>query len=99
MPEYIIKEAVVYQLAKRETIDSQPRAIRRAKNIVDSFPSVVVAPHGRLIDAEELKERLQQHADLFKDSNALEDKIRRDEWFAAIAEVVNAPTIIPTRIN
>lgn len=99
MTEYIIKENVVYLLAKRETIDSQPRAIRRARNIVDSFPSIAVASHGRLIDAETLKERLQQHADLFKGSNVLEDKIQRDAFLTAISEVVNEPTVIPARNN
>lgn len=39
MKEYIEREAVCYQLSKQETIDGQPRAIRRAKRLVEEFPA------------------------------------------------------------
>lgn len=42
--EYIEREAVCYQLEKQETIDGQPRAIRRARRIVEDYPAADVAP-------------------------------------------------------
>lgn len=41
--EYIEREAVCYQLEKQEMIDGQPRAIRRARRIVEDFPAADVA--------------------------------------------------------
>ena len=60
---------------------------------------VPVQPHGRLIDADAL-------ADVFRGFIAMydscpfsqlsfTDKARRDELQSALAEVINAPTIIP----
>ena len=62
-------------------------------------PLVPVPKHGRLIDADAL-------ADVFRGFIAMydscpfsqlapTDKARRDELQAALAEVINAPTIIP----
>lgn len=39
MYKYIDREAVCYQLDKQATIDGQPRAIRRARRIVENFPA------------------------------------------------------------
>lgn len=49
--EYIEREAICYQLEKQESIDGQPRAIRRARRIVEDFPSADVVPvvHGRWV--------------------------------------------------
>ena len=49
--EYIERDAICYQLEKQESIDGQPRAIRRARRIVAEFPAADVAPvrHGRWI--------------------------------------------------
>lgn len=70
-------------------------------------PLIPVPEHGRLIDADVLQAKQQEDADLFIDSNSLEDadlfvdsysltdKIRRDEALNAVANIVNAPTIIP----
>lgn len=54
MNEYIEREAICYQLEKQESIDGQPRAIRRARRIVESFPAADVVPvrHGRWIWTE-----------------------------------------------
>ena len=65
----------------------------------DGCPLVPVPPHGRLIDADAL-------ADVFRGFIAMydscpfsqlsfPDKARRDELQSALAEVINAPTIIP----
>ena len=60
--------------------------------------------HGRLIDADELKQTLQNHHDFFifaygsinkfRQLASLSDKVRTDEINTSIAEVLNAPTII-----
>lgn len=39
MSDYIDRQLVCYQLAKRATVDGQPRAIRRAARIVEEFPA------------------------------------------------------------
>ena len=52
-------------------------------------------PHGRLIDADALRAKQQEDADLFQGSTAYGDKCRRDEAMNAVANIVNAPTIIP----
>lgn len=51
--------------------------------------------HGRLIDADALKEKQMYDADLFKGAHGLMEKARRDEALNAVANIVNAPTIIP----
>ena len=72
---------------------------RDVRQIVGSFELVPVPKHGRLIDADAL-------ADVFRGFIAMydscpfsqlapTDKARRDELQAALAEVINAPTIIP----
>ena len=52
MAEYIEREAVCYQLAKQESIDRQPRAIRRARRIVAEFPAADVVEVVRCKDCE-----------------------------------------------
>lgn len=44
MAEYIDRDAVCYQLEKQESIDGQPRAIRRARRIVANFSAADVRP-------------------------------------------------------
>ena len=56
--ECIEREALCYQLQKQETIDGQPRAIRRARRIVEDFPAADVrkVKHGKwlpIVDADE----------------------------------------------
>ena len=60
--EYIEREAVCYQLEKQETIDGQPRAIRRARRIVEDYPAAGVVP---VSEVEKIIERLQEQADLY----------------------------------
>lgn len=57
-------------------------------------PLVPVPPHGRLIDADALKAKQQEDADLFINAYTLMEKSRRDEALNAVANIVNAPTII-----
>ena len=54
-----------------------------------------VPPHGRLIDADALKDVQQADADFFKGSSDYGEKCRYDEAINAVANIVNAPTIIP----
>ena len=54
MAEYIEREAVCYQLEKQESIDGQPRAIRRARRIVADFPAADVVPVVRCKDCKHL---------------------------------------------
>lgn len=61
----------------------------------DWCPLVEVPPHGRLIDADAMKNKQQKDADLFKGSSVYGDKVRYDEAVNAVANIVNAPTIIP----
>ena len=49
----------------------------------------------RLIDANALFLKQKSHADLFKDSKTHDEIIRRDEATAALAEIINTPTIAP----
>ena len=58
-------------------------------------PLVPVPPHGRLGDLAELKAKQQEDADLFINAVSLVEKSRRDEALNAVANIVNAPTIIP----
>lgn len=59
----------------------------------------------RLIDADKVKSKLQQHRDLFVDAwggfdkMSLADKNRVDEIDNCIAEIVNAPTIEAAPVN
>ena len=39
-------DAICYQLEKRATIDGQPRAIRRARCMVESAPTIIEAEEG-----------------------------------------------------
>lgn len=56
MAEYIEREAVCYQLEKQESIDGQPRAIRRARRIVADFPAADVVPVVRCGECEYRKD-------------------------------------------
>ena len=53
----------------------------------------------RLIDADALKIKQQEDADLFINAVSLVEKARRDEALNAVANIVNTPTIIPTCIE
>lgn len=57
--------------------------------------AVPVPPHRRLIDADALKDVQQADADFFKGSSDYGEKCRYDEAINAVANIVNAPTIIP----
>lgn len=56
--------------------------------------------HGRLIDADKVKEELKEHHDFFVNAYGgfsnlpRNDKSRVDEITSSIATIVNAPTII-----
>ena len=63
--------------------------------VVNDAKAVPVSPHGRLIDADKLKAKQQEDADLFINAVSLAEKSRRDEALNAVANIVNAPTIIP----
>ena len=60
--------------------------------------AVPVPPHGRLIDADALAEVFRDFIAMYDSCPfsqlAPTDKARRDELQAALAEVINAPTII-----
>ena len=58
MAEYIEREAVCYQLEKLESIDGQPRAIRRARKIVADFPAADVreVKRGKWIDMADFEQ-------------------------------------------
>lgn len=58
------------------------------------FIAVPVPPHGDLIDRGALKDVQQADADFFKGSSDYGEKCRRDEALNAVANIVNAPTII-----
>lgn len=47
----------------------------------------------RLIDADALKAKQQEDADLFINDSTISGKIRRDEALNAVANIVNAPTV------
>ena len=56
--------------------------------------AIELPPHGRLGDLDALKDVQQADADFFKGSNDYGEKCRRDEAINAVANIVNAPTII-----
>lgn len=62
-------------------------------------PLVPVPPHGRTIDADTLADVFRGFIAMYDSCPfsqlAQTDKARRDELQAALAEVINAPTIIP----
>ena len=68
-------------------------------NRPDRCPLVPVPPHGRLIDADEMADVFRGFIAMYDSCPfsqlATTDKARRDELQAALAEVINAPTIIP----
>ena len=63
-------------------------------NRPDYCPLVELPPHGRLIDADALKAKQQEDADLFINAYTLMEKSRRDEALNAVANIVNTPTIL-----
>ena len=60
----------------------------------DDCPLTELPKHGDLIDRDELIKVQQSNADLFKGPLAYTDKCRRDEALNAVANIVNAPTIV-----
>ena len=68
---------------------------RNSNKRPDWCPLIPVPPHGDLIDRDVLKAKQQEDADLFIDAYTLMEKSRRDEALNAVANIVNAPTIIP----
>jgi methyl coenzyme M reductase subunit C-like uncharacterized protein (methanogenesis marker protein 7) len=71
-------------------------------DIVDAIKNGIPLPkgHGRLVDADVLKEKLEDHHNFFVEAcgsfegMTFKEKARVDEIINCIAEVVNAPTII-----
>ena len=59
------------------------------------FDTIEVPPHGRLIDADELIAKQEEDAEIFMGSTNYGDKVRYDEAMNAVANIVNAPTVIP----
>ena len=51
----------------------------------------------RLVDADALKVKQQEDADLFINDSTISGKARRDEALNAVANIVNAPTIDPVK--
>lgn len=62
-------------------------------------PLITVPPHGRMIDADALADVFRGFIAMYDSCPfsqlSLPDKARRDELQSALAEVINAPTIIP----
>ena len=58
------------------------------------YEAVPIPAHGRLIDADELRDVQQKDADLFRHATTLAEKSRRDEALNAVANIVNAQTVI-----
>lgn len=58
-------------------------------------PLIELPPHGRLIDADELIAKQEEDAEIFMGSTNYGDKVRYDEAMNAVANIVNAPTVIP----
>ena len=81
-------------LYSRTDIRNVDWCVLTEKDLPCDCPLVPVPPHGRLIDADALRAEQQEDADLFQGSTAYGDKCRRDEAMNAVANIVNAPTII-----
>lgn len=88
-------ESFGFQLAGRyekETITMLRKAIKNGTPLPKH--------HGRLVDADALKEKLEDHHNFFVEAcgsfegMTFKEKARVDEIINCIAEVVNAPTII-----
>ena len=66
---------------------------------LNNCPLVSVPPHGRLIDVDALADVFRGFIAMYDSCPfsqlSLPDKARRDELQSALAEVINAPTIIP----
>lgn len=64
----------------------------------DDCPLIEIPPHGRLIDADALAEVFRGFIAMYESCPfsqlSLPDKARRDELQSALAEVINAPTIL-----
>lgn len=52
--------------------------------------------HGRLIDADALLDKQAADAKIFEGSTFYDDKVRYDEATNAVANIINAPTVIPS---
>ena len=71
-----------------------------ARNDYQKYEAIPVPePHGRLIDADALADVFRSFIAMYDSCPfsqlSLPDKARRDELQSALAEVINAPTIIP----
>ena len=66
---------------------------------LNNCPLVSVPPHGRRIDVDALADVFRGFIAMYDSCPfsqlSLPDKARRDELQSALAEVINAPTIIP----
>ena len=60
----------------------------------NAYQASLLPPHGRLIDADALKDVQQADADFFKGSSDYGEKCRYDEAINAVANIVNVPTVI-----
>lgn len=69
----------------------RPKPLCKGCRIICQLPE----GHGRLVDADELKAKQQEDADLFINAYTLMEKSRRDEALNAVANIVNATTIVP----
>jgi hypothetical protein len=61
----------------------------------NAYQASLLPPHRRLIDADALKDVQQADADFFNGSSDYGEKCRYDEAINAVANIVNATTIIP----
>lgn len=83
----------------RLIIRSNGQVIISHKTFFDETEAIPVPPHGRLIDADALKDVQQADADFFKGSSDYGEKCRYDEAINAVANIINAPTIIPAEVS
>jgi len=89
MKEYVDKAAL------KEAFEEDGHLSAYIEEMIDSAPSIRIPAHGRLIDADKLKAVQQKDADLFRNATTWGEKSRRDEALNAVANIVNAPTVIP----
>ena len=73
--------------------DVDPQIAMQARP--DWCPLIEIPPHGRLIDADKLIAKQEEDAEIFMGSTNYGDKVRYDEAMNAVANIVNAPTVIP----
>ena len=83
--EYFYCQAMSRKPSDENVIERRP----------DWCPLIEIPPHGDLIDRDALKDVQQADADFFKGSSDYGEKCRYDEAINAVANIINAPTIIP----